>query len=755
MMTPEKLYSVAAALGQAEKEKWKCEIANGIEGTLDNLSRIPLEVLALAVYSRFDSKYDLAAQTVIAYGAGQSGQKFIPEFSEKVKVREIWDAYTAKKDICGIPIRNCIEENEGTDMPVVIFIDDRNIRYDAMNNLRQKGYQNIFYFREYMFVLEWQECLELTGVKISEGLKKSMEKLCADYEDVNRSELPVVFSVLPVSLKKDALEIDKEGLKDGKLRIRLEKPLIIDKMDECLWQDITAAFEKADFSTMYDLAYNLEVFLRSVLSKGIKTKERPMRMDRDNPYDEFAAYTILNEVWKCLFEGCDSTYILGVFQKLWEPAGASIPYKASVCRFHIDNGTPENALEAAREMVRKESNDLLVNEILYESILACKAKGISVEEPVPEYDLSERFCWAGINFAWCGGFNLQNGKPEFGPCFRPLQCAARPQGEFWSGDDWKEFRRSVTDGSFRYCQKNQCPNIVGGWLPKKSDCKEEWLKEILEGNMDVVPPLEELHFSYDGHCNLKCPSCRLDIRTNTPEQNKQLDELYENGLAPYMKSAKHLTLSGCGEAVLSPHSKKVLQSFSRSENPDLAIELRTNATVLNPRTWEELGEGRHLIRHITPSIDASTKESFEKLRYPAKWETVIKNLEFIKSLRDTGEIDMLEFHVVISEENINQLYDIAMMAIDYSADAVTYSKIINWREMPEEEYARENPFWFDHPRHEELMRELDKVEKLRDDIEAGKCDRIKDGKKVYITLHFRPDPNSTYDEIRWGKLKIR
>lgn len=754
-MTPEGLFTIFKALKIDEKLIWKNEIAKGIEGELENLFDIPLEVLALAVYSRFDSAYDLSAQTVIAYGAGQSGQKSIPEFSQKVKVREIWDAYTAKKDICGIAIRNSIEENKGSDMPVVIFIDDRNTRYDVMNSLRQKGYQNIFYFREYMFILEWLECMKMAEVKVSEELKKSIEKLCADYEDINCSELPVVFSVLPVSLKKDVLKINAQGLKDGKLRMRLQEILTIHKIDECRWEKISSEFENADLTTAFSLAYHLEVFLRSVLSNGIKTKERPLRMDRDNPYDEFAAFEILNEVWGLLFDVCDMEYILEVFQKLSGPAGISVSFNASVCRFQIKNGNPEAALDMARKMVHRESNDMLVNEILYEAILACKEKGIFVDEPVPEYDLSERFCWCGINFAWCGGFDAKSGAANFGPCFRPLQCAARPQGEFWSGDDWKEFRKSVTDGSFRYCQKNQCPNIVAGWLPKKSDCKEEWLKQILEGNMDVTPPLEELHFSYDGHCNLKCPSCRLEIRTNTREQNEKFDELYQKGLAPYMKSAKHLTLSGCGEAVLSPHSKKVLQSFSRSKNPDLAIELRTNATVLNPKTWEELGEGRHLIRHITPSIDASTKESFEKLRYPAKWEMVIKNLEFIKSLRNSGEIDLLEFHVVISEENINQLYDIAMMAIDYDADVITYSKVINWREMPEEEYAEENPFWYDHPRHEELMQELNRLEKLRDDIEAGKCDRIKAGKKVYITLHFRPDPNSTYDEIRWGRLKIR
>ncbi len=754
-MTPKGLFAVAAALGKAEKIKWKNEIMKGLFEEPGNISEIPLEALVLAVYSCFDASYDLTRQTIIAYGAGKSGQKFIPEFSKKVDIYEIWDAYSAKKDICGITIRNSIKENKELSMPIVVFIDDRKSRYDVINVLKKKGYQNIFYYKEYSSVLQWMETVEWKKMNVSDSHKRVIEKLWADYEMFDSFELPVVFSALPVSLKKEVLHINQEALRNGTLRLRLEEVLTIDKIDHCQWEDVIGFFENADFNTIYSLAYNLELFLRKLLSLGVKTRERPMRMDGDNPFDEFAAFTILNKVWELLFCDYDKTYILELIRKLSESVQTSLPFEASECYFQMESGELEKALKAARRMVSREPNDLLANEMLYQVILACKAKGILVDEPVPEYDLSERFCWSGINFAWCGGFDAGSGAAEFGPCFRPLQCAARPQGEFWDGEDWKEFRRSVTDGSFRYCQKNQCPNIVGGWLPKKSDCKESWLKQILEGDFDVIPPLEELHFSYDDHCNLQCPSCRLDIRTNTCEQNKKLDELYKNGLEPYMKAAKHLTLSGCGEAILSPHSKNVLRSFSQKENPELVIELRTNMTVLNPKTWEELGEGRHLIRHITASIDAAKKESFEKLRYPAKWEVVLKNLEFVQSLRNSGEIEMFEFHVVISEENIDQLCDIANMAIDYDADAVTYSKIINWHEMPEKEYREVNPFWHNHPRHEELLLELQKIEKLRNDIEMGKCSRIKNGKKVYLNIHFLPDPNSTYDEIRWGKLKIR
>ena len=563
---------------------------------------------------------------------------------------------------------------------------------------------------------------------------------------------PVLFSAINKDLANEKIQVQSGTFGCEDLKSRLERRIKIDNIPENKLDRILDIFLCGKLTNKFELAYSLEILLRKLLSDGVKTLERPLRMTNDRPYDEFAVTAVINEILCYLFEVPKKA--LEVIQTFRMISGDSTSLMGSECYFLVQCGKYEKALETVRNAMEEEPNDLLVNETFYQVARVCKDEGIYVEEPLPEYDLSERFCWSGLNFVWCGGFD-QKGTADFSPCFRPLQCAARPEGEFWSGDDWKEFRKSVTDGSFRYCQKNQCPNIVAGWLPRKSECREEWLKKILDGDFSVIPPIEELHFSYDEHCNLKCPSCRLDFQTNTEEENQRLDEMYKKNLNPYMKRAKHLTLSGCGEAIISPHSKKVLQSFSKEKNPELMVELRTNVTALNYKTWSSLGNGKAVIRHITASIDASTKESFERLRYPAKWERVLENLKFIQSLRNKGEIDLFEFHVVIQKENIDQLCDITKMAIAYDADAVTFSRLINWRGMSREEYQEVNPFWPDHPLHGRLVQELRRLEELRKHIEENECDLTEGRKRIYINIHFSPDPNSSYDVIRMGRLKIR
>ena len=129
---------------------------------------------------------------------------------------------------------------------------------------------------------------------------------------------------------------------------------------------------------------------------------------------------------------------------------------------------------------------------------------------------SKRFCWSGINYAWCGGVDI-DGSPVFGPCFRAVECAARPAGEFWKSREWELFRESLLDGTFRYCQKNQCSNIIGDWLPRK-----ERVPDIKIGDLPV-----ELHLSYDSYCNLCCPSCRTAFVHNSDEETRKLDCFYE------------------------------------------------------------------------------------------------------------------------------------------------------------------------------------------------------------------------------------
>lgn len=683
---------------------------------------------------------------VIIYGAGEQAHSQIENLSELFHISFFWDANTEKQYLCGHEIRRPFEGlDELEDDPIILVtIEKVEIRKEVIDYLALHGFNEVYYSGEILRILD-----ELKKQSNEENLTKLIESFPL-YKCIEPTDEYVNYSIVRKEWENNKGKFSCiEDLEQEQLVSAIKEKLII---DDYRLVEAVSVFVNSIRNNPDNCYVSYELFLRKLLSGGVKTKYRPLRMVGDDPYDPFAVYEVQNAVLTFLTKN-DLKSILRIVEELIGISYEKRYLEAIRCRLLTEAEKYHEALIHARKLVRKNPTSFFENEIFYKTAIVATEAGIRIEEKLPPRDLTDRFCWSGMNYVWCGGKD-KDGSPLLAPCFRAVECAVRPTGDFSDGEDWKLFRDSIVDGSFRYCQKSQCPNIIGGWLPRKSECTHPDIKMVLEKDRNQPLAIEELHLSYDKHCNLKCPSCRTKIYTNTTDDNRCLDDFYSNNLAPIVAHARHLCLSGCGEALLSPHSKKILTELPGIAAPDLKVELRTNMTVLNQRTWESIGDGRRYIRHIAASIDGCTKETFEKLRYPAKWGTVLDNLSFVSELRRNHEIDLFEFHVVMQRDNIDELYDIAMLAIRLGADVVTYSKFVNWMGLDEETYAEVNPFWMEHPRHADLMREIDRLKGLRQRILSG--DQIVDGgKPFYINIHYEDDPGRKYEPIRYGKLKIR
>ena len=744
---PIRAYKMVTSLPQRELEYWQKLLDNSMKNA-DRSRNFPVGhvFFALATSHHSSTNYKCG---IIAYGAGAMAKEYVPKVGKNVDILECWDMYSSLKNLGNIPVVRPKDSAEYIHVPIVIFIDDARKRSAIENKYSAMGYESVYYFRDYIEIISLMKDVPEILTLISDETYSVFDEFLSSFTYIEDKTPQINYGVLPNKLKDELVACDLSADVIANMREKFESELFCKEAPE-KFSEALDLLENIKAKNIFQVAYNVETFLRCLLRENIKTKKRPLRMADDSPHDAFAIFSAMRIILESLFSVVEA---LRVSKSLREVADNSAHIVALECCFLLQCNQCDEALRLSRDGMVQFPNSLLMNEMFVCVATECKKRGVAVDEPLPNYDLSERFCWSGFSFAWCGGFDKNSKEAIWGPCFRPLQCAAMPTGDFWTSEDWTEFRKSILDGSFRYCQKNQCPNIVAGWLPKKSDCADEVLCKIFNGDFTEQPELTELHLSYDAHCNLACPSCRTEIRTNSREDVIELDELFEKNIRPYLQNLRHLCLSGCGEAILSPHSKKILQSLSTEKYPQMKVELRTNGTVLTDKVWKSLGEGSNVIKHIAISIDAASKELFEKLRYPAKWERVMKNLDFISDLRRKEQIKMLEFHVVVQEENLNELMDIVKLAIKKEADAVTFSKIINWRGMPGDEYIRRNPFFYNNPHHKKLNEVINDIIRLRNDIENG---RYKDAKKkIFINMHFVPDPNSSYDFIRSGNFKIR
>lgn len=160
-------------------------------------------------------------------------------------------------------------------------------------------------------------------------------------------------------------------------------------------------------------------------------------------------------------------------------------------------------------------------------------------------------------------------------------------------------------------------------------------------------------------CNLKCPMCSSDSSTALALERYQLnlgnlesvkefditDASIEILTSVPSHSIDSISIIG-GEFFLSKGSLTILDFVLDNNIPLRAV---TNATIILPAHLDRLKKISNLELQI--SVDG-VQESYEFMRYPAKWNTVVNN---IKSLATELKGQRLNFHYVVQTLNVQNL----------------------------------------------------------------------------------------------------
>ena len=131
-------------------------------------------------------------------------------------------------------------------------------------------------------------------------------------------------------------------------------------------------------------------------------------------------------------------------------------------------------------------------------------------------------------------------------------------------------------------------------------------------------------------CNLKCRMCALDH-----SQKGFMDPLlFEEIVNQISDSSKYnidnISLWHGGETLLHPKLDLMLEILAKAKRKNKTfpkVALLTNATVLDERKSDIILTS-NAVDLMLFSVDGGTKESFENLRYGAKWEEVLNNINY-------------------------------------------------------------------------------------------------------------------------------
>jgi len=152
----------------------------------------------------------------------------------------------------------------------------------------------------------------------------------------------------------------------------------------------------------------------------------------------------------------------------------------------------------------------------------------------------------GETYPCCGEFTNYS----FGNLYK------QPLEEILNGKKIREFRRSILDGSYKYCNKKMCSGFISDQFVDISKIDEKYPKEVT--------------LSFNNTCGKKCTKC--DNQISPSEIKNQFSKAIDNVFIPLLKDCKHLVLNCDREFLASKDSMEFVEKL-KNVYPELKIDV--------------------------------------------------------------------------------------------------------------------------------------------------------------------------------------
>ncbi len=285
--------------------------------------------------------------------------------------------------------------------------------------------------------------------------------------------------------------------------------------------------------------------------------------------------------------------------------------------------------------------------------------------------------------------------------------------EIWNGKAAREIRKTMLDGSFRYCNNLLCPNLQNksNSVFLQSEVTDSDLKHAMRCRTTIVKHgPRTINCSFDRSCNLSCPSCREHTIITMGKDKSLVLKIIDAIQKDLAKDIHELYVTGSGDPFGSPSFFQWLQHMKTSDYPKLKnVHLHTNGQLFTPKTWGMISGINNKIKTVEISIDAASPETYGINRRGGSFPRLLENLAFIGSLRKANKLRFVTISFVVQENNFREMPDFVRLRDRFGFDHAYFSQLVNWGTFTPQEYLKRAVHLPGHPKHQEFLSIIKKI----------------------------------------------
>lgn len=179
-------------------------------------------------------------------------------------------------------------------------------------------------------------------------------------------------------------------------------------------------------------------------------------------------------------------------------------------------------------------------------------------------------------------------------------------------------------------------------------------------------------------CNLNCPHCQLSGHERGFDMDFSLFEKISDELFP---SLVEMHPSNVGEPLISPWFTRMCDKM---HSYGVLLDLTTNGALLDDKMIKCI---KPIARDVKVSFDGATKETFERFRKGAKYESVIRNVKRMVLAMKDAEIPLstISLQMTLMSSNYLELPSLVRMAAEMEVDKVKAYHMFSFNEHMEKE----------------------------------------------------------------------